>query len=121
MKTLRLLFAVFGFVASAHAVDVQWYFSDFTATPQTVRRVYITPLSTPTTSGNYIVVGDRRTFTNDASGSLIVSNLVVGSTLKEFFRLLLGEVVTRQRVSLQEVTEFYMVNLLSEFAQVEKV
>ena len=45
-----------------------------------------------------------------------MSNLVVGSTLKEFFRMLVGEVVNRQKVSLAEVTEFYVVNLLSEFA-----
>lgn len=50
-----------------------------------------------------------------------MSNLVLGSSLKEFFRMLLGEVATRQRVNLQEVTEFYVVNLLSEFAAVEKV
>lgn len=50
-----------------------------------------------------------------------MSQLVLGSTLREFFRLLLGEVVQRQKVSLQEVTEFYVVNLLSEYAAVEKV
>lgn len=50
-----------------------------------------------------------------------MSNLVVGSTLKEFFRMLVGEVVSRQRVSLAEVTEFYVVNLLSEFATAEKL
>ena len=43
-----------------------------------------------------------------------MSNLVVGSTLKEFFRMLVGEVVSRQKVSLAEVTEFYVVNLLSD-------
>jgi hypothetical protein len=50
-----------------------------------------------------------------------MSNLVVGSTLKEFFRMLVGEVVSRQKVSLAEVTEFYVVNLLSEFAAAEKL
>src|SRR5687767_7106165 len=53
--------------------------------------------------------------------SASMSNLVVGSTLKEFFRMLVGEVVSRQRVSLAEVTEFYVVNLLSEFAAAEKL
>lgn len=50
-----------------------------------------------------------------------MSHLVVGSSLKEFFRLILGEVASRQHVSLQEVTEFYIVNLLAEFAEVGKV
>lgn len=50
-----------------------------------------------------------------------MSNLVVGSTLKEFFRMLVGEVVSRQKVTFTEVTEFYVVNLLSEFAAAEKL
>jgi hypothetical protein len=50
-----------------------------------------------------------------------MSQLVLGSSLKEFFRILLGEVANRQHVSLQEVTEFYVVNLLAEFAEVGKV
>jgi hypothetical protein len=50
-----------------------------------------------------------------------MSQLVLGSSLKEFFRLLLGEVTTRQHLSLQEITEFYVVNLLAEFAEVGKV
>jgi hypothetical protein len=50
-----------------------------------------------------------------------MSELVVGSTLKEFFKLLLEDAIARQKVTLAEVTEFYVVNLLSEFAQVEKL
>ncbi|MBL8954645.1 MAG: hypothetical protein JNK82_27960 [Myxococcaceae bacterium] len=50
-----------------------------------------------------------------------MSNLVVGSSLKEFFRLVVGEAVKHQRVTVAEVTEFYLVNLLSEFAQAEKL
>lgn len=50
-----------------------------------------------------------------------MSDLVVGSSLKEFFRLLLGEAISRQRVTVAEVTEFYLVNLLSEFAAAEKL
>ncbi|MBK7858758.1 MAG: hypothetical protein IPJ65_09080 [Archangiaceae bacterium] len=50
-----------------------------------------------------------------------MSTLVVGSSLKEFFRLVVGEAVKSQRVSLAEVTEFYLVNLLSDFAQAEKL
>jgi hypothetical protein len=50
-----------------------------------------------------------------------MSQLVMSGSLKEFFRLLLGEVVQRQRVSLGEITEFYVVNLLSEYAAAEKL
>jgi hypothetical protein len=50
-----------------------------------------------------------------------MSNLVVGGSLKEFFRLVVGEAVRSQRVSLAEVTEFYLVNLLADFAQAEKL
>lgn len=50
-----------------------------------------------------------------------MSTLVLSSSLKEFFRLLVGEAVSRQKVTLAEVTEFYVVNLLSEFAAAEKL
>lgn len=50
-----------------------------------------------------------------------MSGLVVGSTLKEFFKVLLEDAVTRQRVSVAEVTQFYLANLLSEFATAEKL
>jgi hypothetical protein len=49
-----------------------------------------------------------------------MSQLLVNGSLKEFFRVLVGEVVRRQRVSLEEVTEFYLVNLLAEYARAEK-
>lgn len=50
-----------------------------------------------------------------------MSQLVLSGSLKEFFKLLVEEVIQRQRVSLAEVTEFYVVNLLSEFAAAEKL
>lgn len=50
-----------------------------------------------------------------------MSQLVLNGSLKEFFKLLVGEVVRRQRVSLEEVTEFYVVNLLAEYAEAEKL
>lgn len=50
-----------------------------------------------------------------------MSQLVLSESLKLFFRELLSEVVSRQRVSLQEITEFYVVNLLSEYASTEKL
>lgn len=48
-----------------------------------------------------------------------MSQLVLGGSLKEFFRMLVAEVVKRQRVRLEEVTEFYVVNLLSDYAKAE--
>lgn len=50
-----------------------------------------------------------------------MSQLVLGGSLKEFFRTLVGEVVKRQKVTLDEITEFYVVNLLSEYATAEKL
>lgn len=50
-----------------------------------------------------------------------MSQLVLSGSLKEFFKLLVGEVVKRQRVSIEEVTEFYVVNLLSDYAKAEKL
>jgi hypothetical protein len=50
-----------------------------------------------------------------------MSGLVAASSLKEFFKLLLDDVISRQRVTLGEVTEYYVVNLLAEFAAAEKL
>lgn len=50
-----------------------------------------------------------------------MSQLVLSGSLKDFFRMVVGEVVKRQRVTIEEVTEFYVVNLLSDYAQAEKL
>ncbi len=50
-----------------------------------------------------------------------MSELVASLSLKEFFKSLLDEVIERQRVEIAEVTEFYLVNLLSEFARTDKL
>lgn len=50
-----------------------------------------------------------------------MSELVASLSLKEFFKSLLDEVIERQRVEIAEVTEFYLVNLLSEFAVTDKL
>jgi hypothetical protein len=50
-----------------------------------------------------------------------MSGLVASSSLKEFFKSLLDEVLARQRVGLAELTEFYLVNLLAEFAATDKL
>ncbi|WNG56414.1 hypothetical protein F0U59_17810 [Archangium gephyra] len=45
-----------------------------------------------------------------------MSQLVTAPSLKEFFKALLEEVIRRQKLAVGETTEFYLVNLLSEFA-----
>jgi hypothetical protein len=50
-----------------------------------------------------------------------MSSLLAQSSLREFFREVLGEVMTERRVEIAQVTEFYLVNLLSEFVQTEKL
>jgi hypothetical protein len=50
-----------------------------------------------------------------------MSELVASLSLKEFFKSLLDEVIGRQRVVIAEVTEFYLVNLLAEFALTDKL
>lgn len=50
-----------------------------------------------------------------------MSELVASLSLKEFFKSLLDEVIARQRVVIADVTEFYLVNLLSEFALTDKL
>ncbi len=50
-----------------------------------------------------------------------MSELVAIPSLREFFKHLLDEVIARQRVVIAELTEFYLVNLLSEFAAADKL
>src|ERR1043165_5911566 len=49
------------------------------------------------------------------------SGLVSVSSLKEFFKTLLAEVLTEHQVQVAEFTEFYLVNLLSDFTSAEKL
>jgi hypothetical protein len=50
-----------------------------------------------------------------------MSRLVPTSSLREFFRGLLNEAISHQHLELADVTEFYLVNLLAEFAAAEKL
>lgn len=50
-----------------------------------------------------------------------MSGLVAAASLKEFFKALVTEAVTRQRIEITPVTEFYLVNLLSEFAAADRL
>lgn len=50
-----------------------------------------------------------------------MSGLVATSSLKEFFKVLLDEVIARQRVVIADFTEFYLVNLLADFAASDRL
>jgi hypothetical protein len=50
-----------------------------------------------------------------------MSDLVPATSLREFFKALLLQATAHQHVELADVTEFYVVNLLAEFAAVEKL
>src|SRR5688572_26687182 len=50
-----------------------------------------------------------------------MSLLVAASSLKEFFKATLVEAMSRRGVELEEVTEFYLVNLLSDFVSTDKL
>jgi hypothetical protein len=49
------------------------------------------------------------------------SSLVTASSLKELFKSLLDRALAERRVEVAEFTEFYLVNLLSEFTSAEKL
>src|SRR4051812_43623105 len=50
-----------------------------------------------------------------------MSGLVAIKSLREFFKTLLDEAMRGQRLEVAEVTEFYLVNLLSEFAATDRL
>jgi len=50
-----------------------------------------------------------------------MSQLVTSPSLKEFFKTLLEEAIRRQQVAVGQTTEFYLVNLLAEFASSDKL
>ena len=50
-----------------------------------------------------------------------MSSLVASASLRELFRSLLLDAGKRHRLDLQEGTEFYLVNLLAEYADIAKV
>jgi hypothetical protein len=51
----------------------------------------------------------------------VSDGLVSGKSAREFFREMVTDVLGRQRLKILEVTEFYLVNLLSEYLQTEKL
>jgi hypothetical protein len=51
----------------------------------------------------------------------VSSRLVVGKSAHEFFREILTDVLSHRRAHVQEVTEFYLVNLLAGFLEKERL
>lgn len=49
------------------------------------------------------------------------AEILTGTSVREFFKELLGEARERQRLKVDDQTEFYLVNLLSEFVDPEKL
>jgi len=80
MKKLISLFFLLSI--TAWGADVRWTFVDFTSSPQSIKKVYITPIAAYGTNSTNIVTGDRRTYTNSSLGSLIVSNVIVGRSYR---------------------------------------
>jgi hypothetical protein len=50
-----------------------------------------------------------------------MSQLVTASSLKEFFKTLVEDVIRRRHLQITDVTEFYLVNLLSEFVSSDRL
>lgn len=80
----RAFFLFFLLPLFVMGADVEWVFSDFTTTASGVRRVQITPIQAPWTNSSGFVVGDRKVYTNNAAGSLIISNMAAGSYRVDF-------------------------------------
>jgi len=49
------------------------------------------------------------------------AEILTATSIQEYFRELLGEARERQRVQVDDRTEFYLVNLLSEFVDPERI
>jgi hypothetical protein len=47
--------------------------------------------------------------------------ILVGKSAQEWFREMVGDALSRRRLEIQEVTEFYLVNLLTSFVEREKL
>lgn len=84
MKKLLAAVLLLATCAASAYDHVRWTFADYTDSPLTIRRVNIQPLYTYTITGTNFNTGDRRTYTNTATGTLVVSNIVAGSYAVEF-------------------------------------
>jgi hypothetical protein len=47
--------------------------------------------------------------------------ILVGKTAHEWFREMVGDALSQRRIKIQEVTEFYLVNLLASFLEKERL
>jgi hypothetical protein len=51
----------------------------------------------------------------------VSENILVGKTAQEWFREMLSDALSHRRLKIQEVTEFYLVNLLAGFLEKERL
>jgi hypothetical protein len=63
----------------------QWNSSDFAGVPLSNKFVFITPIAPYGVDGSTIINRDRRRYTNDSTGSLIVSNMFNGRSYRVEF------------------------------------
>lgn len=94
-KVIAAILLLCGPIAADAQFAAQWYFQDFTQTPQAVKAVYITPLWNITvfnTTNN--IVGQRQSKQTDSRGSLIVSNMIYGGYRVEFIGITRTNVFT---------------------------
>jgi hypothetical protein len=86
MKYFSAILYLLSTILIGSAADVQWLTGDLTGTPLTNRLTYITPISPYGVGGSSrFITGDRLKYTNDATGSLIVSNISVGRSYRVEF------------------------------------
>jgi hypothetical protein len=51
----------------------------------------------------------------------VSQSILVGKSAQEWFREMLADVLSQRRLRVQEITEFYLVNLLANFVRTEKL
>lgn len=66
-------------IESVAQLSVEWNFSDFTGTPERVRRVIIRPLASYGIWRTNIVSGDRLNLVTSSRGGIVVSNIYPGA------------------------------------------
>jgi hypothetical protein len=56
-----------------------------------------------------------------AGGADVSGRILVGKSAQEWFREMLSDALSHRRIAIQEVTEFYLVNLLARYLESERL
>ncbi len=80
-----LCFLLFNSPVYAGQFACQWNSADFAGVPLSNKFVFITPIAPYGVDGSTLINRDRRRYTNDSSGSLIVSNMFNGRSYRVEF------------------------------------